>query len=272
VIRTRQDLFLEDAGRNSPFQTDPQVVDRGIRSVLCLPLASQNRLSGIIYLENNLTVGAFSAKRSQVLKMLTAQASIAIENALLYQSLELKVAERTKSLEEANSKLKAMSDTDGLTGVVNRRRFDEVLEAEWRRAARSGLSLGLIMLDVDWFKKYNDSYGHQAGDACLQRVAEVLLSRARRAGDLAARYGGEEFAFIAPETDRKSLQTLAEEIRHALETLDLPHDGSAFGKITASLGIAVRVPAEEQSPTQLILEADQALYRAKAEGRNRVAG
>lgn len=272
VIRTRQDLFLEDAGRNSPFQTDPQVVSRGIRSVLCLPLVSQNRLSGVIYLENNLSVGAFSAKRSQVMKMLTAQASIAIENALLYQSLELKVAERTRSLEEANCKLKAMSDTDGLTGVANRRRFDEVLEAEWRRAARSGLSVGLILLDVDWFKKYNDQYGHQAGDACLQQVAEVLRSRTRRAGDLAARYGGEEFAFIAPETDRKALQAIAEEIRSTLEAQALPHDGSDFGKVTASLGIAALVPTDGQMPSQLILEADQALYRAKAEGRNRIAG
>ncbi len=272
VMRTRQAVFLDDASQDATFRTDPQVLARGIRSVLCLPLVSHDRLSGILYLENRLTAGAFSVGRSQVLKMLTAQVSIAIENALLYQSLEFKVAERTRDLEAANRQLQALSATDGLTGIANRRKFDATLLAEWRRSGRSQHPVGLIILYVDWFKKFNDHYGHLAGDGCLRKVAEVMSTRARREGDLAARYGGEEFAFIAPNTSIEVLMGLAQEIRQGLEALQIAHIGSAFGIVTASLGIAVMTPGAAEEPTQLIKAADEALYSAKSGGRNRVGG
>lgn len=130
-----------------------------------------------------------------------------------YALLEEHVAERTQDLEEANRKLAALSMTDGLTGIPNRRRFDEALVTELQRAARAGQPLALIMLDVDFFKNYNDHYGHQEGDVCLRKVARVLQSHARRASDLAARYGGEEFVMLAPETDADSALSLAESIR-----------------------------------------------------------
>ncbi|EGV27913.1 diguanylate cyclase [Thiorhodococcus drewsii AZ1] len=184
--------------------------------------------------------------------------------------LESKVLERTLELEAANRKLAAMSTTDSLTDIANRRRFDAALEEEWRRAMRSGSSLTLSMIDVDWFKKYNDRYGHQSGDACLRQIARVLESTARRAGDLVARYGGEEFTLITCGTTPSCSPGLPHAIRAAVEQLQLPHADSPFHLVTVSIGVACRVPMADQTPDSLLQEADAALYRAKAEGRNRV--
>lgn len=173
-------------------------------------------------------------------------------------------------LETANRQLAALSTTDSLTGIANRRHFDEFLLNEWRRATRSRRPLALAMLDVDWFKAYNDHYGHQAGDTCLQAVARLLQTKVSRVSDLAARYGGEEFALIAAETDMDTMRVLAEEIRAALESSALPHTASPLGRVTVSLGVAVLVPAADLSPEDLLRRADAALYCAKAQGRNRV--
>ncbi len=270
VLRTRRELVLDDASQDAVFQNDPFVRSRGSKSVLCLPLMVQNRLNGVLYLENRLTAGAFATGYSQILKMLSAQAAIALENALLYQSLETKVQERTQELAQANAHLHRLSLTDALTGIANRRHFDEVLQTEWRRAARSGHMLALAMIDVDWFKRYNDHYGHQGGDDCLKAVARALGSCARRAADLAARYGGEEFAFIAPETERGAMQTVAEEIRRAVEAKAIAHSPSSFGHVTVSIGVACMLPAPDLGPENLIQAADAALYQAKQAGRNQV--
>lgn len=184
--------------------------------------------------------------------------------------LEDRVAERTRALKDANDKLEALSTTDSLTGLANRRRFDEVLANEWLRAMRSGQAITLLMLDVDWFKKYNDHYGHQAGDKCLREIAKVMQLNAKRAGDLAARYGGEEFAFIAAEMGFDHALPLAETIRSAVEKLALPHIKAAPGCVTISIGVATLVPEESHTPQTLIQLADEALYRAKNKGRNRV--
>jgi diguanylate cyclase (GGDEF)-like protein/PAS domain S-box-containing protein len=173
-------------------------------------------------------------------------------------------------LETANRQLAALSTTDSLTGIANRRHFDAFLLSEWRRATRTQRPLALAMLDVDWFKAYNDHYGHQAGDTCLQAVARVLQTKVNRVSDLAARYGGEEFALIVAETDTDTMRNLAEQIRAALESLALPHTASPLGRVTVSLGVAVLVPAVDLSPEELVRRADAALYRAKAQGRNRV--
>lgn len=270
VLRTRRELVLDDASQDAVFQNDPHVRSRGSKSVLCLPLMAQNRLSGVLYLENRLTAGAFATGYSQILKMLSAQAAIALENALLYQSLETKVQERTQELAQANAHLHRLSLTDALTGIANRRHFDEALQTEWRRAARSGQMLALAMIDVDWFKRYNDHYGHQGGDDCLKAVAQVLQSCSRRAADLAARYGGEEFAFIAPETERGAMQAVAEDIRRAVEEKAIAHSPSSFGHVTVSIGVACMLPASHLEPGDLIQAADAALYQAKLAGRNQV--
>ena len=185
--------------------------------------------------------------------------------------LEERVKERTRDLAEANGKLSALSMTDGLTGIANRRRFDDMLAQELQRAARARAPLALLMLDVDFFKNYNDFYGHQEGDACLRRIAGLLQSHARRASDLAARYGGEEFTMIAADTDTDSATALAEAIRSSFEGLQLPHARAPLGYLTASIGVVSVVPDASTSPEQLLRMADQAMYRAKQLGRNQVA-
>ncbi len=183
--------------------------------------------------------------------------------------LESLVAARTKELEASNAKLAALSSTDGLTGISNRRGFDDALASEWKRAARNGYPLALAMLDVDHFKSYNDHYGHQAGDQCLRTVANLIATHGRRTSDLVARYGGEEFTLLAPATDREHALLLARGICEALEKLALPHAKSPYGVVTISIGIAAVVPNEDGNPEMLVQSADRALYRAKQAGRNR---
>jgi diguanylate cyclase (GGDEF)-like protein/PAS domain S-box-containing protein len=173
----------------------------------------------------------------------------------------------------AEAKLTALVILDGLTGLANRRRFDERLQEEWARACREGTSLSLLMVDLDHFKKFNDQYGHPAGDACLQAVAQVLATEARRPADLAVRYGGEEFAMLLPNTDAAGCKLVGERIRRGLQQLSIPHALNIPSKrVTVSLGgTAIRLradgPAESSSLVQM---ADRALYAAKEGGRDRL--
>jgi polar amino acid transport system substrate-binding protein len=184
--------------------------------------------------------------------------------------LALAMQQAQAALTEANTKLAALAITDGLTGLANRRHFDDVLASEWARARRNAQPLALLMIDVDWFKRYNDRYGHQAGDDALVAVARVLQDKARRAGDLAARYGGEEFVVIAPHTPLAQACELAEEVVHAVAALALAHADARSGVLSVSVGVATRVPQEQEDPSALLRHADLALYRAKTHGRNRV--
>jgi diguanylate cyclase (GGDEF)-like protein len=194
-----------------------------------------------------------------------------VENLKLSEHiLEARVLERTKELEIVNLQLKALSTTDALTGIANRRHFDDVLAVEWERAKRQNKPLALGLLDVDWFKKYNDHYGHQMGDECLKNVAAVLKSSICRTGDLVARYGGEEFVFIAPATDCNAALKMAQKIREEFEKRALPHELSDFGFVSASIGITCVIPNENLQSKDLVKIADEALYLAKEQGRNRV--
>jgi diguanylate cyclase (GGDEF)-like protein len=194
------------------------------------------------------------------------------QNALVHlnEQLEAKILQRTRELQEANLRFSELSTTDGLTGIANRRKFDAAISEEWARAARTGTTLSLIMLDIDHFKKYNDHYGHQQGDDCLRRVAEVLRTSARRQGDLVSRYGGEEFCMILPDTGAPGGLEIAERLRTAIEGLNMPHALSPYGRITVSIGLASLAAGDENSSPTLLRLADEALYRAKSEGRNRV--
>lgn len=190
--------------------------------------------------------------------------------------LEALVAARTGELEESNTKLARsnaklaeLSMTDGLTGITNRRGFDAALADEWARAMRSGEPVALAMLDVDHFKKFNDRYGHQAGDQCLCEVAQAISAHARRAGDLAARYGGEEFALLSRLCFGPNALAVAQDVCACVEALDMPHNDSPYGRVTVSIGVAVMLPDAASTPEMLVWRADQALYRAKQEGRNR---
>lgn len=173
-------------------------------------------------------------------------------------------------LDAANRELQRLSGSDALTGIANRRYFDELIAREWRRARRNASSVSLMMCDVDHFKLYNDTYGHQAGDECLRRVAGAIATSLERGSDLAARYGGEEFVVVLCETTIGGALIVAEKIRHAVHALNIPHAGSAFGRVTLSIGLAATVPELDDRSEQLIAAADRALYEAKHNGRDRV--
>ena len=180
------------------------------------------------------------------------------------------VAARTRQLESANALLIELSYLDPLTSIPNRRRFDELLAEEWRRAGRARSQLSLIMIDVDAFKAFNDSYGHQEGDQCLRRVAATLSDHLPRAGDSVARYGGEEFAVLLPGTDAAGAYLLAERLRQQVTRLAIPHRASAAAaQVTVSCGVATRRPLGDEAPAALVAAADTALYAAKHAGRNR---
>lgn len=180
---------------------------------------------------------------------------------------------RHVEMKRAQDRLADLSLLDGLTSIPNRRAFDRALEHEWRRGIRSRKPLSMVMGDVDFFKRYNDSLGHQQGDVCLCQVAKVFAAAAHRPGDLSARYGGEEFACILGDTDAKGAMILAERIRAGIEALDLPHPDSELApRVTMSLGTATLVPDQRAGMMSLVELADRRLYEAKRQGRNRVAG
>jgi len=183
---------------------------------------------------------------------------------------ERKLAEET--LQKANDELKRLASIDGLTDIANRRTLDRRLEEEWRRISREKGELAFILSDVDFFKKYNDTYGHQEGDECLKAVARALASAVRRPADCVARYGGEEFAAILPNTDLEGAACVAEAIRRAVSDLQIEHRSSEIAPVvTLSLGVACARPASGLALEVLMTTADQALYDAKAGGRNQVA-
>lgn len=174
-----------------------------------------------------------------------------------------------RQLESANQVLQRLASVDGLTQLANRRCFDEHLYQEWQRLTREQAPLTLILCDIDFFKAYNDTYGHQAGDECLHQIAKTISSCAKRPADLAARYGGEEFALILPTTASTGGVRVAQDIQYKVKALQLPHSSSPVSHyVTLSLGIAAVVPQPDSSPSTLVTVADKALYQAKAAGRN----
>ena len=178
--------------------------------------------------------------------------------------------EQQAIIERQLKAMEAFANTDGLTGLANRRSLDEHLETEWRRGMREHNFLAVVMLDIDLFKSYNDKYGHPSGDECIRNIASVIKGYARRAGDIAARYGGEEFVLVLPGVDLGDAASIAERIRLEIFSANRPHAGSPEGRVTVSVGTASAPAASLDSGEALLRSADKALYRAKAEGRNRV--
>jgi diguanylate cyclase (GGDEF) domain/hemerythrin-like metal-binding domain len=193
----------------------------------------------------------------------------------LYQIQAIELENRVKELEyvkaeleEANRLLSHLSSHDGLTGILNRRSFDEIVEREWNKCYQENSSISIILLDVDFFKKYNDIYGHVAGDNCLKLIAKTISKTAIKPSDYAVRYGGEEFAVILPKTNEEEALKVAEQIRLNIKDLGIEHRGSSIPEVTVSLGIAESKPSRSNSIENMIHRADKALYRAKCLGRN----
>ncbi len=188
--------------------------------------------------------------------------------------LQTEIEERKRaqaSLAEANIELERLARIDGLTQIANRRIFDEFIENEWQRLAREGAPIGVILCDIDYFKRFNDTYGHIAGDECLVKVAQGIERCVKRPADLAARYGGEEFVAVLPHTDLKGAVLVAELMQTEIADLKIAHEQSDTNQfVTLSIGVASTIPNQEKEPQALINAADQALYKAKESGRNQI--
>ncbi len=242
----------------------PIILTQETEAELCDDKPDTENPWGLLMVHQSHHPRQWQADEINLLPPLATQLVIAIQQAQLYEQVQI-----------ANRELSELATQDGLTQICNRRRFDEYLDHEWRRLLRSQAPLSLILLDIDLFKQYNDSYGHLAGDQCLQQVAQTLKQSVQRATDLVARYGGEEFVIILPDTTEAGAQFLAEQVRSQIahmSILNLGPDstGSISHQVTVSIGVASHIPFPEASPQLLIAAADSALYRAKEQGRNRV--
>ncbi|MGP1383213.1 MAG: diguanylate cyclase domain-containing protein [Thainema sp.] len=261
-------------GHSELLSHDCSVVGRHVTDVLPAALAQQRMYhvqaalsSGQlqVYEHQILIDDQLHYEETRIVKLADNQALVIVRDISDRKSAEL-------SLQQANKELERLASVDGLTQIANRRRFDAYLAQEWKRLQREHRPLCLILCDIDYFKLYNDYYGHPAGDACLVQVAQVLRQSLKRPADLATRYGGEEFALILPNTSAAGGITIAQTIQQALHELHLPHVYStASHQVTLSLGIASWIPQPDQSPANLIAAADAALYQAKQQGRNQYA-
>jgi diguanylate cyclase (GGDEF)-like protein/PAS domain S-box-containing protein len=230
-------------------------------TLLLVPIIVNNQLWGLLCVEHFLSPRYWQLEEIKLLRRVAGQLEIAIKQSELYQHLE-----------QANQELEALAVLDGLTKIANRRKFDQYLEGEWKRLTRERSPLSLILCDLDYFKLYNDTYGHQAGDRCLQEVAQAISKVIKRPADLVARYGGEEFAVILPNTDAGGAKYLARQIRLHIEALKIPHINSSVDLyVTLSLGVASCIPNGGLGFYALVAAADKGLYQAKELGRNQVA-
>ena len=238
---------------------DSSTINDKACSILLIPIICEQQLWGLLCIEKCFMSRERTTEEIKLLERLAMVLSVAIKQAKLYQQLE-----------SANRELEQLSLVDELTKIANRRKFDQYIAAEWTRLAREHNPLSLILCDIDYFKLYNDTYGHQAGDGCLQKVAQAIRKVIKRPADLVARYGGEEFVLVLPNTPIEGAKYLAQQVRLQIEALKIPHINSCVDLyVTLSLGISCYVPNSNFGFETLVAEADTALYQAKAMGRNR---
>jgi histidine kinase len=287
VSRTMESIVVSNAYKNHEYKNNPYIQNRKIKSIICIPIIYQNKLKGIIYLENNLTSNAFNVDKLEVLKILSSQIAISIENAELYEKLEDKVIERTKQLELANIELKELSLHDYLTKLYNRRyvyeyistmteSFVKAKKAQFYNNQKRDVSignnvLGIFMIDIDHFKNVNDTYGHACGDELLIEITKILKSLIRE-DDFIIRWGGEEFLIILNKTKIEYLETLSEKILTKVENTPMALSNGIIINKTCSIG-CTHMPFDTNLSDFLTLEqsinlSDYALYKAKENGRN----
>lgn len=286
--------WITDVVKDSNFVRSRLAKQVGLRSAFAFPIHASNQVVGVMTFlcqeeqqpDRDLLqmmaaagsqLGEFVKRKYAEKELQEAEASIRIlyeqekRQSEELQDKNLALEQAKLELEAANRELQRLASVDGLTKIANRRCFDKTLELEWQRMNREKQPLSLILCDIDFFKLYNDNFGHQGGDDCLKEVAEILDKNAQRGGDLAARYGGEEFAVILPRTDAKGAARVAESIRSDLKAAAIYHPGSKVSSfVTVSMGIASAVPGDRLSVKELIGEADRSLYQAKVEGRDRI--
>ncbi|BCJ50851.1 hypothetical protein Asp14428_23260 [Actinoplanes sp. NBRC 14428] len=268
--RTGEPLLVDDATRDDRFARDPYLAGAERCSLLVMPIFHHDVPQAMLVLSNLYAGGVFTTDRLDAVTLIAGQLAVSLNNALLYASLEERVAERTRALAAANDQLERLSVTDALTGLPNRRAFQRVAAEAWGRLVHTGSPFAVAMIDIDFFKPYNDRNGHQAGDGCLRRVAGALGASVRDASDLACRYGGEEFVLVLADSDEAQAAAVAERARAGVEALRIPHPDNPAGVVTVSVGLAVASDAADGTADALLARADAALYAAKEQGRNRV--
>ena len=246
VYHSGEDIVLGNAAKEGLFTNDPYIMRVQCKSILCTPIMSKGKLSGILYMENNLSENAFTPERLEILRSFSVQAAISIENARLFE----------------------LATTDGMTKLYVHRYFQLLLDQEMKRSQRHNKKFSLIMMDIDNFKSFNDTYGHQLGDKVLKDVASAA-KKISRSEDIAARYGGEEFIMILPETDSRQAMIFAEKIRASVAEIEIPHENKKL-HVTISLGVST-YPDHAEEKEELIHAADAALYTSKHRGKNCVS-
>ncbi|MFT7859821.1 MAG: diguanylate cyclase [Sulfurimonas sp.] len=269
VLRTQKSIVIDNLNENEMFR-DTKNLYKEVKSLLCAPLILKGEIKGLIYLENNLLAGVFTDEKVKLLQYLSGQIAISIENALVYNRLEKAVSIRTKELENANKKLEKLSTTDSLTQMSNRRHFETHLESIWNLSMRKQIPVSIIMCDIDYFKNINDTYGHITGDYVLKNIAAIIKNSLKRTTDIAARYGGEEFIVALYDSDVEGASKVCKKIADTLKSDEKNFDieGIKIEPFTISFGISSVVPTEKHNYQDLIKSADEALYKAKRNGRD----
>ena len=282
VLNEGKPIVMPDTSLEDEDSLSDSMESMGVKSLMCVPLISKVATRGVIYVQSVRVSHGFRKEDLFLLTGLSTPAALAIENALLHSerkraeealknardNLEVEVKQRTAELVKANSKLEELAVTDGLTGLYNYRHLMRCLDAEYKRAARYQHNLSLLMIDIDYFKVLNDTFGHQCGDYVIREIARIL-KRNVRGSDVVARYGGDELAIILVETDKSSSLEVAEKLRNKIAGTDFIWRGKSVD-VEISIGLATGPSTGIENPEDLLNAADRALYRAKSAGKNAV--
>lgn len=289
LVEARRPALGLTAGAQPDPLAIPDEVDRcgylpqrfQIQSHLVAPLLRGEAAWGLLFIHQCTEPRLWQGREVELIRELAGQLSIAIQQADLFQQLQTELREKERAeaqlirtnadLYRTQALLEHLADTDGLTQIPNRRSFERRLDQEWSRLTREQQPLSILIFDVDYFKCYNDTYGHPQGDQCLVAVAQAAQGAISRTTDFLARYGGEEFIILLPNTSMAGAMAVAEAVRQAIEALQLTHEASPVAPVvTLSIGVSCLVPSPEDTPFTPIHRADQALYQAKQRGRNQV--